>query len=110
MPYVFKTLKTSLNIPHSLILAESILVIHELAAAGLRSSALQGTQKNIMLHNCLVRWSLFCTLTPPIYATSQLGSYAIFFKTLNNTKSQIALCNIYFFFLVFVPYIVKVKQ
>jgi hypothetical protein len=47
MSYFFQTLKTSLNIHHSLILAESILVIHKLAAAGLLSSALQGTQKTL---------------------------------------------------------------
>lgn len=50
MSYFFKTLKTSLNIHHSLILAESILVIHKMAAAGLLSSALQGTQKNTICY------------------------------------------------------------
>jgi len=50
MSYFFKTLKTSLNIHHSLILAKSILVIHKLAAAGLLSSTLQGTQKNIICY------------------------------------------------------------
>lgn len=43
-------LRTSLNVNHSLILAESILVIHKLAAAGLLSSALHGTQKNIICY------------------------------------------------------------
>jgi len=50
MSYFFKTLKTSLNIRHSLLLPESILVIHKLVAAGLLSSALQGTQKNIICY------------------------------------------------------------